>query len=210
MKKFLQAIFDGVLDGDSTTVQEKTREALEAGMKPQAILKAGLIAAMTEVGRRFQLGDYYVPEMLVAARAMKVSLKILKPRLVADKIEPIGKVVLGTVKGDLHDIGKNLVAIMMEGVGFQVIDLGTDVDENKFIEAVKEHQPQIVGFSALLTTTMPMTKTTIEALNAADVRDKVKVMICGAPVAQDYADKIGADAFAPDAATAAARARELI
>ena len=210
MKKFLQAIFDGVLDGDSTTVQEKTREALEAGMKPQAILKAGLIAAMTEVGRRFQIGDYYVPEMLVAARAMKVALKILKPRLVADKIEPIGKVVLGTVKGDLHDIGKNLVAIMMEGVGFQVIDLGTDVDENKFIEAVKEHQPQIVGFSALLTTTMPMMKTTIEALNAADVRDKVKVMICGAPVAQDYADKIGADAFAPDAATAAARARELI
>jgi 5-methyltetrahydrofolate--homocysteine methyltransferase len=210
MKKFLQAIFDGVLDGDSTTVQEKTREALEAGMKPQAILKAGLIAAMTEVGRRFQLGDYYVPEMLVAARAMKVSLKILKPRLVADKIEPIGKVVLGTVKGDLHDIGKNLVAIMMEGVGFQVIDLGTDVDENKFIEAVKEHQPQIVGFSALLTTTMPMMKTTIEALNAVGVRDKVKVMIGGAPVTQDYADKIGADAFAPDAATAAARARELI
>jgi len=210
MNNILQAIFDGVLDGDSTAVQEKTREALEAGMKPQAILKEGLIAAMTEVGRRFQIGDYYVPEMLVAARAMKVALKILKPRLVADKVEPIGKVVLGTVKGDLHDIGKNLVARMMEGVGFQVIDLGTDVDENKFIEAVKEHQPQIVGFSALLTTTMPMMKTTIEALNAVGVRDKVKVMIGGAPVTQDYADKIGADAFAPDAATAAARARELI
>lgn len=210
MNKILQAIFDGVLDGDSATVQEKTREALEAGTKPQAILKEGLIAAMTEVGRRFEIGDYYVPEMLIAGRAMKEALKILQPRLVADKIEPIGKVVLGTVKGDLHDIGKNLVAMMMEGAGFQVIDLGTDVDENKFIEAIKEYQPKIVGFSALLTTTMPMMKTTIEAFNAAGVRDKVKVMIGGAPVTQNYADEIGADAFAPDAATAATRARELI
>jgi 5-methyltetrahydrofolate--homocysteine methyltransferase len=165
---------------------------------------------MTEVGRRFTIGDYYVPEMLVAARAMKEALKILKPRLVADKVEPIGKVILGTVKGDLHDIGKNLVAMMMEGAGFQVIDLGTDVDENKFIEAVKKHQPQIVGFSALLTTTMPMMKTIMEAFKAAGVRDKVKVMIGGAPVTQSYADEIGADAFAPDAATAATRARELI
>lgn len=210
MNQILQAIFDGVLDGDSAAVQEKTREALEAGMKPQAILKEGLIAAMTEVGRRFTIGDYYVPEMLVAARAMKEALKILKPRLVADKVEPIGKVILGTVKGDLHDIGKNLVAMMMEGAGFQVIDLGTDVDENKFIEAVKKHQPQIVGFSALLTTTMPMMKTIIEAFNSAGVRDKVKVMIGGAPVTQNYADEIGADAFAPDAATAATRACELI
>jgi len=210
MNKILQAIFVGVLYGDSAAVQQKTREALEAGMKPQAILKESLIAAMTEVGRRFEIGDYYVPEMLVAGRAMKEALKILKPRLVADKVEPIGKVVLGTVKGDLHDIGKNLVAMMMEGAGFQVIDLGTDVDENKFIMAVKEHQPKIVGFSTLLTTTMPMMKTTIEAFNAAGVRDKVKVMIGGAPVTQNYADEIGADAFAPDAATAATRARELI
>ncbi|MDO9129331.1 MAG: cobalamin-dependent protein [Anaerolineales bacterium] len=210
MNQILQAIFNGVLDGDSAAVQEKTREALKASMKPQTILKEGLIAAMTEVGRRFEIGDYYVPEMLIAGRAMKEALKILQPRLVADKIEPIGKVVLGTVKGDLHDIGKNLVAMMMEGAGFQVIDLGTDVDENKFIEAIKEYQPKIVGFSALLTTTMPMMKTTIEAFNAAGVRDKVKVMIGGAPVTQNYADEIGADAFAPDAATAATRARELI
>jgi 5-methyltetrahydrofolate--homocysteine methyltransferase len=206
----IKAIYDHILEGQHKAVEADVQAALDLGLEPKAILEEGMIAAMTEVGRRFEIGDYYVPEMLIAGRAMKEALKILQPRLVADKIEPIGKVVLGTVKGDLHDIGKNLVTMMMEGAGFQVIDLGTDVDENKFIEAIKEYQPKIVGFSALLTTTMPMMKTTIEAFNAAGVRDKVKVMIGGAPVTQNYADEIGADAFAPDAATAATRARELI
>jgi len=210
MNQILQAILDGVLEGDRTTVQEKVQEALGAGLAPATILNESMIAAMAEVGHRFEIGEYFVPEMLISARAMKEGLAILKPRLLEAKVEPIGKVVLGTVKGDLHDIGKNLVGMMLEGAGFQVSDLGTDVAPDRFVAAAQEQQPQIIGLSALLTTTMPSMKATIEALQAAGARSQVKVMIGGAPVTEKYADEIGADAFAPDASSAATRARALL
>jgi 5-methyltetrahydrofolate--homocysteine methyltransferase len=209
MDQTLQAIFDGVLEGDRAVVQEKVQEALGAGLAPATILNDSMIAAMAEVGQRFEMGEYFVPEMLISARAMKAGLEILRPKLLEAKVEPIGRVVLGTVKGDLHDIGKNLVGMMLEGAGFEVIDLGTDVAPGQFVAAVQEKQPQIIGLSALLTTTMPSMKTTIEALKTAGVRDQVKVMIGGAPVTPKYADEIGADAFAPDASSATARARAL-
>jgi 5-methyltetrahydrofolate--homocysteine methyltransferase len=210
MNETMQAIFDGILDGDRDIVRAKVAEALGAGMPPAVILNESMVAAMAEVGRRFEIGEYFVPEMLIAARAMKEGLAILKPRLLEAKVEPIGRVVLGTVKGDLHDIGKNLVGMMLEGAGFEVIDLGTDVAPGQFVEAVKDKHPQIIGLSALLTTTMPSMKTTIEALKAANARDQVKVMIGGAPVTQKYADEIGADAYATDASSATARARALV
>jgi len=210
MNETMQAIFDGILDGDRDIVRARVTEALSAGMPPAVILNESMIAAMAEVGRRFEIGEYFVPEMLIAARAMKEGLAILKPRLLEAKVEPIGRVVLGTVKGDLHDIGKNLVGMMLEGAGFEVIDLGTDVAPDQFVETVKGKQPQIIGLSALLTTTMPSMKTTIQALEAANARDQVKVMIGGAPVTQKYADEIGADAYATDASSATARARALL
>jgi len=210
MNETMQAIFDGILDGDRDIVRGQVTEALSAGMPPATILNESMIAAMAEVGRRFEIGEYFVPEMLIAARAMKEGLAILKPRLLEAKVEPIGRVVLGTVKGDLHDIGKNLVGMMLEGAGFEVIDLGTDVAPDQFVETVKGKQPQIIGLSALLTTTMPSMKTTIQALEAANARDQVKVMIGGAPVTQKYADEIGADAYAADASSATARARALL
>ena len=210
MNETMQAIFDGILDGDRDIVRGQVTEALSAGMPPATILNESMIAAMAEVGRRFEIGEYFVPEMLIAARAMKEGLAILKPRLLEAKVEPIGRVVLGTVKGDLHDIGKNLVGMMLEGAGFEVIDLGTDVAPDQFVETVKEKHPQIVGLSALLTTTMPSMKTTIQALEATNTRGQVKVMIGGAPVTQKYADEIGADAYASDASSATARARALL
>ena len=210
MNETMQAIFDGILDGDRDVVRDKVAEALGAGVPPATILNESMIAAMAEVGRRFEIGEYFVPEMLIAARAMKEGLAILKPRLLEAKVEPIGRVVLGTVKGDLHDIGKNLVGMMLEGAGFEVIDLGTDVAPDQFVETVKGKRPQIIGLSALLTTTMPSMKTTIQALEAANARDQVKVMIGGAPVTQKYADEIGADAYAADASSATARARALL
>jgi 5-methyltetrahydrofolate--homocysteine methyltransferase len=201
MNMDLKEIFQNVIDGQSTDVESGVKSALADGIGPEEILNRALIAAMGEVGQRFEAGDFFVPEMLVAARAMQAGLKYLKPYLAKAKVKAAGKIAIGTVKGDLHDIGKNLVAIMMEGSGFEVVDLGVDVAPEAFIKAVREGA-QIIGISALLTTTMVNMQATLEALKAAGLRDKVKVLIGGAPVTQEYANKIGADAFAPDASSA--------
>ncbi|PIE35003.1 cobalamin-binding protein [candidate division KSB3 bacterium] len=201
---------ESLIDGDMGGVTNGVNAALEAGEKPGDILQKGLIAGMTEVGQLFEDGEFFVPEMLIAARAMQAGVTILKPKLIAEDIKPLGKVVVGTVKGDLHDIGKNLVAMMLEGVGFEVIDLGTDVTPEKFVEAVKENEAEFMGMSALLTTTMPSMKASVEALQEAGIRDNVKVMIGGAPVTQNYADEIGADIYAPDGPSAARKAKEAL
>ncbi len=206
----LEEIYQNVIDGDMNGATDKVNAALEEGVAAADILHQGLIAAMTEVGQLFEAGEYFVPEMLIAARAMKASVEILKPKLLEADIKPIGKVVIGTVKGDLHDIGKNLVAMMLEGAGFEIIDLGADVPPDKFVDAIKEHEADFVGMSALLTTTMPSMQTTIEVLKEAGVRDKVSVMIGGAPVTQNYADEIGADIYTPDGPSAARKAKEAI
>jgi 5-methyltetrahydrofolate--homocysteine methyltransferase len=206
----LKPLFTAVLDGDAPTAKRLTQEALDAGADPQALLSQAMIPAMDEVGRRFEANEYFVPELLIAARAMKGCLEILRPLLAAQGAEPAGRVVIGTVRGDLHDIGKNLVAAMLEGGGFEVIDLGVDVSPEKFVEAVRQSGAQVVAMSALLTTTMPGMKTTIEALNEAGVRSAVKVMIGGAPVTQRYAQEIGADGFSDNASGAVRTARELV
>ncbi|MGQ9780212.1 MAG: corrinoid protein [Bacillota bacterium] len=206
----LKALAEALIAGNAQKVKELTEEALKEGIHPATIVNEGLIAGMSVVGQRFKNNEIYVPEVLIAARAMHAGLNILKPLLAEKKVQPVGKVVIGTVKGDLHDIGKNLVAMMLEGAGFEVIDLGIDVSPQKFVEAVQTHNPHHVAMSALLTTTMPMMKETIEALKAAGLRDKVKVMIGGAPVTQQYADQIGADGYAPDAASAAELAKALL
>ncbi len=203
MDAVLKQIYQGVLDGDLDMVTTGVQAALEEKVTAEAILKQSMMAAMAEVGQLFEDGEYFVPELLVAARAMQGGLEILKPFLAAESVEPIGKVVTGTVKGDLHDIGKNLVGIMMEGAGFEIIDMGTDVSPEKFVEAVKESGAQVVAMSALLTTTMANMPDTIKAFEEAGLRDTVKVMIGGAPVTEDYAKKIGADGYAPDASQAA-------
>ena len=208
MDERLKIIYDGVVNGEQKTVTAAVQAALNAGIDPATILNQSMIAAMSEVGRLFEQGEYYVPEMLVAARAMKSGLELLRPALTAANVKAIGKIVIGTVQGDLHDIGKNLVAMMMEGAGFEVIDLGVDVPPEKFVDAVKRHKPNLVGLSALLTTTMPKMQTTMDALNEAGLRGNVKVMIGGAPVTEQYASKIGADIFSPDASAAARRAKE--
>jgi 5-methyltetrahydrofolate--homocysteine methyltransferase len=199
-----------VIAGDLNGTQDLVHKTLAENIPPEKVLTDGLIAAMTEVGRMFENGEFYVPEMLISARAMKGGLAILRPQLAAANIQAIGKVVIGTVQGDLHDIGKNLVGMMLEGAGFEVIDLGVDVSPEKYVLAVKEQAPDLVGFSALLTTTMPRMKDILLALQAAGVRDTVKVMIGGAPVTEQYAMDIGADIYAPDAASAAQRARQLM
>ena len=209
MEGLLQEIYDGILEGDRATVKDKVNEALETRQSAESLLDA-MIAAMGEVGRLFEEGEYYVPEMLIAARAMQTGLEILKPRLKEADVKPAGLVVAGTVKGDLHDIGKNLVCIMLEGSGFNVIDLGTDVGPEKFVTAVQEHHPEIVAMSALLTTTMPSMEETIKALAAAGVREQVKVMVGGAPITNDYAQKIGADGYSEDASRAVRLARSLV
>ena len=206
----LEKIFVGILDGNANLVVAEVQKALDAGMGPADILNQGMIAAMGEVGRLFEEGEYFVPEMLIAARAMQKGLELLKPHLTEADVQSPGKVAIGTVKGDLHDIGKNLVAMMLEGAAFEVIDLGTDVSPERFIQAVRDRGAQIIAMSALLTTTMPNMKNTIEALKEAGLRDKVKVMIGGAPVTQNYADQIGADGFAEDASRAVAKARSLL
>jgi 5-methyltetrahydrofolate--homocysteine methyltransferase len=183
--------------------------ALANGGTPETILKEGLIAAMDEVGQRFEQGDFFVPEMLVSARAMQAGLQVLKPHLVQGEVRSAGKVALGTVQGDIHDIGKNLVCMMLEGAGFEVLDLGVDVSPDQFVQAAQDGA-QVIGMSALLTTTMGNMVTTIEALKAAGLRDKVKVIIGGAPVTEEYADRIGADASAKDASSATRLARSLI
>jgi 5-methyltetrahydrofolate--homocysteine methyltransferase len=205
----LKQIFDNVLEGAAPGVEAGVKQALAEGIGADVILKEALIAAMDEVGARYEEGDIFVPEMLVAARAMQAGLALLKPHLVGADSESAGKVAIGTVKGDLHDIGKNLVAMMLEGAGFEIIDLGVDVPPQAFVKAV-EDGAQVIGMSALLTTTMSNMGVTVEALKAAGLRDKVKVMIGGAPVTQEYANQIGADGFAADASSATRVARELV
>lgn len=210
MNEHLQKIYDSVLNGDMDETAGFVEAALNAQLEPGFILNEGMISAMKEVGRLFEEGEYFVPEMLIAARAMQAGLAILKPHLIKAKVASAGKVVIGTVKGDLHDIGKNLVSMMLEGSAFDIVDLGVDVAPEKFVEAVKVHQPQIVGFSALLTTTMPNMKVTIEALKAAGLRDQVKVIVGGAPVTEAFARDIGADGYAGDASRAATLAKTLV
>jgi 5-methyltetrahydrofolate--homocysteine methyltransferase len=210
MDERLQKIYDSVLNGEMDETAAHVQAALDAQLDPGVILNAGMISAMQEVGRLFEEGEYFVPEMLIAARAMQDGLALLKPHLMQANVQSSGKVVIGTVKGDLHDIGKNLVAMMLEGAAFEIIDLGVDVSPDKFVEAVKTHQPAIVGLSALLTTTMPSMRTTIDALKAAGVRDQVKVIVGGAPVTETFARDIGADGFAPDASRAVKLTKSLV
>jgi 5-methyltetrahydrofolate--homocysteine methyltransferase len=210
MDQQIQGIYDAVVEGQHKVVQQKVQEALDAGMNAEVILNQGLVIAMSEVGRLFEEGEFFVPEMLVAARAMQSGLALLKPHLVDANVQSTGKVVMGTVKGDLHDIGKNLVSMMLEGAAFEIVDLGSDVSPEKFVEAVQTSGAHIVAMSALLTTTMPNMKTTIEALEAAGVRDKVKVIIGGAPITDAYAKQIGADGYASDASRAVSLAKALM
>jgi 5-methyltetrahydrofolate--homocysteine methyltransferase len=210
MHQTLEKIFTAILDGEQAAVIENVPAALEAGLSPETILKEGLVAAMTEVGRRFEAGEYFVPEMLAAARAMQGGLKLLKPRLVQAGVRAAGKVLLGTVAGDMHDIGKTLVGMMLEGAGFEVVDLGTDVKPEAFAAAVRAHQPDILGLSSLLTTTMPGMIFTVQALTEAGLREQVKVMVGGAPVTAAFAQTIGADGYAPDASAAVKLARSLV
>lgn len=198
----LETIYEAVLNGDARTAETEVVAALNAGIAAADILHRACIPAMTEVGRLFEEGEKFVPEMLISARAMQASMEILKPHLAEAGVETLGKVVIGTVAGDLHDIGKNLVEMMLEGTGFEIIDLGTDVSAEKFVGAVRENKPGIVGMSALLTTTMTAIPITIEALAEAGLRDQVKVIIGGAPITQDFADRVGADGFASDAGSA--------
>jgi 5-methyltetrahydrofolate--homocysteine methyltransferase len=209
MDEKLKAIYDGVVEGDNASVQQIVQESLAGGVKASAILNEALIPAMAEVGRLFEEGEYFVPEMLISARAMKGAMAQLKPHLQEADVKFAGTVVIGTVKGDLHDIGKNLVSLMLEGAGFLVKDLGSDVTPEKYVAAVRESGANIVAMSALLTTTMVNMKSTITALEEAGLRDKVKVMIGGAPVTDSYARQIGADGYAPDASRAVAVAKTL-
>lgn len=206
----LKALHDAVVDGDAKTAKSLTEQAIKAGTGPQDLLGKALIPAMDEVGRRFECNEYFVPELLISARAMKGSMELIRPLLAKGGIEPVGKVAIGTVKGDLHDIGKNLVAAMLEGGGFEIIDLGVDVSPEKFLGAVQEKGANLIALSALLTTTMPAMKDTIAALNSAGVRGKVKVMIGGAPITDAYAKEIGADGYSDNASAAVSLARKLV
>ncbi len=210
MNEYIRAVYEGVLNGEGEATTTAVAAALQAGQGPAHILTDGMIAAMAEVGRLFEQGDYFVPEMLIAARAMQAGLELLRPHLVQADIKSSGKIVLGTVKGDLHDIGKNLVGMMLEGAAFDIVDLGVDVPPQKFVDAVRAHQPQIVALSALLTTTMPNMKATLDALTAAGLRDQVRVIVGGAPVTEVFAQKIGADGYAPDASRAVTLAKSLV
>ncbi len=210
MSDSLDLIYDAVLDGDAPGAKAGVEVALKEGVAAEDILYEACIPAMSEVGHLFEIGEKFVPEMLISARAMSAAMTILKPLLVEAGVETIGKIIVGTVAGDLHDIGKNLVAMMLEGAGFEVIDLGTDVSPQKFVDAVREHKPDIIGMSALLTTTTKSIPATVEALTEAGLRDQVKVMIGGAPVTQDFADKAGADGFAADAGSASRSAKALL
>ena len=204
----LKALADAVINGDQNIALEITKAALEEGTAAKDVLDNGLIAGMDIVGALFKKNEIYIPEVLIAARAMKMAMEVLEPELVKAGVEPVGKLLIGTVQGDLHDIGKNLVAMMLKGAGFEVIDLGVDVGPEKFVEQVKAANAQLVGMSALLTTTMPGMEKTIKALKDAGI--PVKIMIGGAPVTQDYADRIGADGYAPDAASAVDLAKNLV
>jgi 5-methyltetrahydrofolate--homocysteine methyltransferase len=205
----IKEIYQNVIEGNAPAVQAGVNAALAQGLAADVILSQALIAAMEEVGKRFEEGEFFVPEMLIAARAMQSGLAILKPRLVESGVKAAGRIAIGTIKGDLHDIGKNLVAMMLEGAGYEVKDLGTDVDPQAFVKAAQDGA-QVIGMSALLTTTMSNMQNTIQALQAAGLRDKVKVVIGGAPVTAAYARQIGADAFAPDASSAVRTVRQLV
>ena len=206
----LRGLYDETLVGNGPRVLELTRDGLDTGLTPGSMLFDALIPSLEEVGARFERGDFFVPEMLIAGKAMAGALDVLRPLLADTGVEQVGTFLMGTVKGDVHDIGKNLVNIMLEGAGFHVIDLGVQVSPEKVVAGVLEHKPDIVGFSAFLTTTMPMFKANINALNKAGLRDSVIVMVGGAPVTQEYADAVGADGYAADASTAVRRAKELI
>jgi 5-methyltetrahydrofolate--homocysteine methyltransferase len=210
MAEVLEQLAKELFAGNAKGVAELTNKALAEGLKPSEVLNDGLIKGMGEVGVKFKANEIYVPEVLIAARAMKSGMEILKPKLAESGVEPVAKMIIGTVKGDLHDIGKNLVAMMMEGAGFEIIDLGIDVPAEKFIQAMKDNKPQVVGMSALLTTTMVQIKENIKAFNDAGVRSNVKVLIGGAPVTQKFTDEVGADGYAPDAASAVDKVKELL
>ena len=203
-------IADNLIAGKAAKVKELVQQAVNEGTPAVKILKEGLIAGMDVVGTKFKANEFYIPEVLVAARAMKGGMEILKPLLSKAGVKPVAKIAVGTVQGDLHDIGKNLVAMMMEGAGFEVIDVGIDAKPEKFIEIIKEKKPQIIGMSALLTTTMPSMKITVEALKTAGIRNQVKVIIGGAPITQNYCNEIGADGYAADAASAVDTAKALL
>ncbi|HOP94367.1 MAG: corrinoid protein [Dictyoglomaceae bacterium] len=198
----MQEVASAVIAGNRKKVQELVEDALKEGVPPEKIINEGLLAGMSVIGERFKKNEIFVPEVLVSARAMQVGMDILKPLLTRSSGVIKGKVVIGTVEGDLHDIGKNLVAIMFEGAGYQVIDLGIDVPPDKFVEAIREHNPDIVGMSALLTVTMPQMKVTLDVMEKEGVREKVKVIVGGAPVTEEFAKEIGADGYAPDATSA--------
>ena len=204
----LKALSEAIIKGDQSKALEITKAAISEGLSPEDILNKGLIAGMDTIGERFKNNEVYIPEVLIAARAMKSALEVLEPKLIEAGVEPVGKAVMGTVQGDLHDIGKNLVAMMLKGAGFEVVDLGVDVSAAKFVETAKKTNARIIGMSALITTTMPSMEKTIKAVKAAGLA--VKTMIGGAPVTQGYADRIGADGYAPDAASAVDLAKSLI
>jgi 5-methyltetrahydrofolate--homocysteine methyltransferase len=206
----LKELYDAILTGNARKAEAVTKAALEANTDPSELLGKYMIPAMDEVGKRFECNEYFVPELLIAARAMKTALQLLTPKLAAAGAKAVGRVVIGTVQGDLHDIGKNLVASMLEGGGFEVVDLGVDVPPQKFVEAAKEQEGTIVGLSALLTTTMTQMKAVIEGLKAAGVRNQVRVIIGGAPITQQYADEIGADGYSDNASGAVGLARKLV
>ena len=206
----LKQLYDSVVSGDAKATQAITQQALADGVDPLKLVNDYMVPAMDEVGRRFEANEYFVPELLISARAMKASLELIRPLLTARGDKPVGRVAIGTVKGDLHDIGKNLVGSLLEGGGFEVIDLGVNVSPEKFIATVNEKQANIIAMSALLTTTMPSMKTTIEALKQAGVREKVKVLIGGAPITQKYADEIGADGYSENAVGAVAMAKKAV
>ena len=206
----LQAVAESLIKGQAPEVEQGVQQALDEGVPVREILHDGLIAGMNVVGAKFKNNEFYIPEVLIAARAMKAGMELIRPRLVEEKVEPAGIAAVGTVKGDLHDIGKNLVAMMLEGAGFQVVDLGIDVPPRKYVASVRESGVQLICMSALLTTTMPSMKATVDALKEAGLGDNVRILVGGAPVTEAYAEQIGADGYAPDAASAADRAKELI
>lgn len=209
-EQILKEIYDNTILGKVAEVKALTEKGLAEKIDPLDLLYKALLPALQEVGRRFETGEFFVPEMLMSAKSMQGALVLLRPLLAAKGATSLGKVVMGTVKGDVHDIGKNLCNIMLEGAGFEVIDLGVNTPPEKFVAAVQQHQPQIVGFSAFLTTTMPMFKTNIEALKKAGLRDKVFVMVGGAPVTAQYAEMVGADYYGPDASATARKAKEVV
>lgn len=210
MHPVLQEIYNGILEGRIVQVSDSVQSALSLGQSPENILNLAMIPAMRQAGQFFEEGEYFLPEMLLSARAMQGGMAFLKPHLITQHVAPAGKVAIGTVRGDQHDIGKNLVAILLEGAGFEVLDLGVNVETETFVSAVQDQTVDLIAISALLTTTMPAMKTTIEALQKAGLRDRVKIMVGGAPITESYAQQIGADGYAPDASRAATLALSLM